>query len=299
MQDKHVTDKKLVIGIIISMFLWGLSWPAGKVLTNYCTVINFTVYRYLVVVASMFILLLVMRVRFGVKRAGIPALLGSGILLAVYSYFFFLGLKNGAPGAGGVLVTTLNPIMAYTIGIVLSRKLPSRNEALGLLLGLIAGCILLKLWDNASALLDSGNLYFLMAAFTWSVMSKITAKGAKYGSSLGFSLWQYVVTLLCLLPFMNVPELKEAIHIKDPLFWFNLFFTSAIVTTLATTVYFYATTRLGAEKASSFIFLVPLAAAASSWLLLGEQIRIHTAIGGLVGMTAVYMINRRRAVVND
>jgi drug/metabolite transporter (DMT)-like permease len=218
----------------------------------------------------------------------------SGLLLAIYSYFFFMGLKNGAPGAGGVLVTTMNPIMAYTLGIFLNKRLPSRNEAIGLTLGVIAGVILLKLWGSMDALLDSGNLYFLLAAFTWSVMSKFTSKGGKYGTSLSFSLWQYVITLMCFLPFTNMPELQATLQTADIKFWGNLFFSSAIVTSGATTVYFYTTTKLGAEKASSFIFLVPMAAAISSWALLGEQLKLHTLAGGLLGIAAVYIMNMRR-----
>jgi drug/metabolite transporter (DMT)-like permease len=221
------------------------------------------------------------------------------VLLCIYSYFYVKGLQTGAPGAGGVLVTTLNPIVAYIIGIFMGRHLPSRNESIGLLLGLAAGVTLLRLWDNAHAIFESGNIYFLLCAITWAIMSKFTSKGAHYGSSLAFSFWQYIVTLLCFLPMMDVHEFAHAIHIKDSLFWGNLLFSSAIVTTLATTVFFYTTTRLGAEKASSFIFLVPLAAAVSSWLFIGERILPHTAIGGLMGMAAVYMINKKRHVVKE
>jgi len=294
MKERQVTDKLLVSGVVFSMFLWGLSWPSGKVLSNYCTVINFSVYRYIVVLITMVILLLSFGVNFAVKRAGISAVLISGVLLASYSYFFFRGIKAGSAGAGGVLVTIMNPLMAYTLGMVLDRRLPSRNEAIGLVLGIIAGCTLLKLWDSSAALLDSGNIFFLLAAFTWAVMSKFTAKGARYGSSLSFSLWQYLITLICMLPFMDVQEMRAAMHIKDITFWANLFFNSAVVTAGATTMYFYTTTRLGAEKASSFIFLVPLCAAVSSWVLLGEQIHLHTAIGGVLGITAVYIMNKRK-----
>jgi drug/metabolite transporter (DMT)-like permease len=142
-------------------------------------------------------------------------------------------------------VTTLNPIMAYAVGIMLSCRLPSRNEAIGLILGIIAGSFLLKLWDNGNTIFESGNLYFLLAAFTWSVMSKITSKATQYGSSLGFSLWQYLITLIILLPLLDVHEFNAALQITDPYFWWNLFFSSAIVTALATTMYFYATTRFG------------------------------------------------------
>lgn len=299
MRRKQVSEKFLVGGMVASMCLWGVSWPSGKVLSGYCSVINFTVYRYTVVVLTMLVLLPLAGVSFRIKKKGAPAFLISGVLLAAYSYFFFKGLKAGTAGAGGVLVTTLNPIIAYLTGIGVKKRLPSENESFGLLLGLIAGCVLLKIWSSSSSLLESGNLYFLMAAFIWSVMSMFTALGAKYGSSIGFSLWQYLVTLLCFLPFTDFAEMRAAVHISDPLFWLNLFFGSAVVTSLATTVFFYTTTRLGAARASSFIFLVPFGAAVSSWFLLGEKILPHTAIGGLLGMVAVYLINKKRKVPRD
>jgi drug/metabolite transporter (DMT)-like permease len=110
---------------------------------------------------------------------------------------------------------------------------------------------------------------------------------------MSFSLWQYLITLLCLLPAFSFVEFKTILFIRDQTFWLNLLFSSAIVTTLATTLYFYATTKLGAEKASSYIFLVPFAAALSSWLFLDETIHAHTITGGLIGIAAVYMINKK------
>lgn len=293
MKQKHASNQYLTGAMVLSMFLWGLSWPSGKVLTRYCSAVNFTVYRYLFVVLTMLLLIPLLGFNFRLRKKALPSILASGILLAVYSYLFFLGIKNGHAGAGGVLVTTLNPIMAYAIGFGLKRTLPSRQESLGLLLGLIAGIILLKIWDN-HAMLDGGNLYFLLASITWAAMSKFTANGALHGSSVTFSLWQYTVTLLCLLPFVNFAELQAAKHIHDSLFWLNLLFGSVIVTAMATTVYFYTTTRLGAERASSFIFLVPFAAELSAWAFLGEKILLHTVIGGLLGIAAVYTINKKK-----
>ena len=297
MQQKHSSDKILLGSIVISMFLWGLSWPSGKILTRYCGPVNFAVYRYVLVVATLLLILLAIKTRIKVKKEGIPYIIASGVLLAVYSVLFFLGLKKGSPGAGGVLVTTLNPLMAYAIGIIIKRRLPSKNDSIGLVLGAIAGCVLLRVWSNPGTILDSGNLYFLLAATTWAIMSAFTAKGGKYGSSMSFSLWQYLVTLLCLLPLTDWKEMNAATHITDSVFWLNLVFSSCIVTAGATTVYFYATTKVGAEKASSYIFMVPLAAALSSWLFLGEHILIHTIIGGILGMCAVYVINKKKHVV--
>ena len=287
------THPWLTGGMIFSMCLWGLSWPSSKVLTHYCTPLNLTAYRYILVVTSLAPALFFTKGRFTIKISGTPFVLSSGILLALYSFFTFKGLHSGTAGAGGILVTILNPVFAYSIGILLNRRGPSRNEAIGLLLGLFAGIILLNAWENYHLIMASGNLYFLLAAFTWAVMSKITSKGAKFGTSMAFSFWQYVVCLVCVLFMTDYHEFHEVFQIREPLLWFNLFFSSIIVTTMATTVFFYTTTKLGAERASTFLFLVPFAAAVSAWLFLGEHILAHTMVGGAIGVLAVYFINKK------
>lgn len=295
MESSKNPQRFLISGIIVSMFLWGLSWPSAKVLASYCSANNFVAYRYLFVLLSFVPLLFLLRQPVIINIKGIFAVLASALLLALYSYLFYLGVSKGQAGAGGVLVTTLNPIMAYAIGAAMARRWPGPKEAIGLLCGLLAGFVLLQAWQSPGKIFDSGNVYFLLAAFSWALMSVFTSRARKYGSSFGFSFWQYLVTLLCFVPFINTGELAAAVHIGDKWFWINLIFSSAIVTSLATSLYFYATTQLGPEKASSFIFLVPFSAAMSSWLFLGEEIKTHTIVGGLIGIAAVYFINFRRS----
>lgn len=277
------------------MFMWGLSWPSGKVAAAYGDPVTIVLLRYIIVFLSFLPIFFFMKAPLPISRKGIPALLAASVLLSIYTYLFFYGLKNGLAGAGGVLVTTMNPIMAYGIGLLLNRKKPSRNEAIGLLLGLLAGATLLNIWGNLDELFASGNLYFLMAAFIWAVMSRITSKASNYGSSMSFSLWMYLATVLIMLPLVDYTSLQETLVRADSYFWWNILFSGIFATTLATSYYFYATTTLGPEKASSFIFLVPVSAAVSSWLFLGEALLLHTIIGGVLGIAAVYMINRKRA----
>ena len=275
------------------MVFWGLSWPSAKILTAYSNPVNLTIYRYAVVFITLLPILFFLKIPLKIKRKGIPFVVISALLLAVYSYFMFQGLSKGFAGAGGVLVTTLNPIFAYSLSLIIQRKRPSKNEAIGLFLGLLAGCVLLKIWGNLDSIFLSGNLYFLASALLWSIMSRFTAKSNDYGSPFSFSLWMYFLTFLVLLPFINLIDLKQNLHETEFTFWGNVLFGGAIVTSIATTIYFYATSKLGSEKASSFIFLVPFSAAVSSWLLLGEKLEIHTIIGGLLGISAVYMIQRK------
>lgn len=279
--------------LILSMITWGISWPANKVLTSFGTPANLGVFRYGFVILSLFLLLIPLRTKLVISKKGIPFLVISGVLMATYNYTFLAGLKNGSPGAGGILVTTLNPVMAYGLGMLIDWKKPARNEFIGLLVGIIAGLTLLKIWGNEAIFAKPGNLYFLLSALIWATMSKFTSKSAEYGSPFAFTWWMYFVTLICIIPFCNVTEIGKLVHSTDIHFWGNILFSSVITVTLATTTYFFATSKIGAEKASSFIFIVPFSAAIFSFAILGENLEIHTIAGGLLGIAAVYMINRK------
>ena len=81
----------------------------------------------------------------------------------------------------------------------------------------------------------------------------------------------------------------------DMIFWTNFLMVSIGSMTIATTIYFLGTTQLGSEKASAFIFTVPVSAMGFSIIFLGEKLELFTVIGGIFAITAVYLINRNPA----
>jgi drug/metabolite transporter (DMT)-like permease len=61
----------------------------------------------------------------------------------------------------------------------------------------------------------------------------------------------------------------------------------------ANTMYFFASSKIGAVKASSFIFVVPLTAIIFSVIILKEEVLYTTITGGSLSVVAVYLINRK------
>ncbi len=293
MQEDKQKDSFLLIGMVLSMFTWGLSWPSGKILSSYGSAPNIAFCRFFVTFLGLLPILLLAREKMQLKKEGLPSLFLAGASMSLYSFLFFQGLRFGLPGAGGVLVTTLNPIIAYLIGLTLAKRWPSHNEAMGLSFGFVAGCILLKIWGKVDIIFSAGNLYFLAASFTWAILSKFTAKASRFGSPMSFSLWMYLICTVCMFALTDKDALFTMLAHADSRFWWNLLFSGTITTSLATTFYFYATSKIGAERASSFIFLVPASAAFSSWIFIGEHIEWNTILGGTLGAIAVFMINRK------
>lgn len=293
--EENVTRNKkyFLWGMILSMFCWGLSWTSGKVISHYADAGIIGFYRFALTTLSILLVLWIGKINVWIKRQGFLNLFIASSLIATYSFLFFQGLMLGKAGAGAVLVTILNPVISYIIMLSIKRRLPNIKETLGLTLGVIAGIILLSLWKSWDAVFHAGNSYFLLAALTWAVLSVFTSKASQYGSPIAFSFWMYGIGGVLMFLFIDQ---RAAIHLfsqTDAVFWGNMFFSATITTALATTFFFVATTKIGPSRASSFIFMVPFSATLGSWLLLSEIPTWNTIVGGVIGICAVWILNKK------
>lgn len=290
-KNKHF----LIIGISVSMLIWGMSWPSAKVLSHYGKPLEIAFLRFIFTFITLLVILQFLKVKLSIQKTGLPSLLFAAALIAVYSMLFFTGIEKGMPGAGGVLVTTMTPIISYLLALIIKKRKPSTLETVGLTIGFIAGCILLSVWNHADLILQSGNLFFILSTFVWAVLSRVTALSFQHGSPLAFSLWMYLLCILILAFFIDFSSIQRIINSGDTRFWLNMLFNGMLNTGVATTFFFFATSKIGAEKTSSFIYIVPFAAAISSFVAIGEVIQWNTVAGGALGILAVWVINKKSA----
>ncbi|NJB83973.1 DMT family transporter [Wenyingzhuangia aestuarii] len=284
-------ENLLLIAMIISMCTWGTSWTCAKVLGTYTSALNLSFLRFVLVPLTLLPITYFGKIQNTVHKKGWFHVIGASVFILLYTMFFFKGVHTGFAGAGGVLVTTINPIFAYIIGLFISKILPKKQEYIGLVIGFIAGMTLLKVWDNGHEILNTGNIYFLLAAFVWAVMSKISSHANKFGNAIGFSFWTHIVAAVGLSFFVNFKELVQLFSTADAKFWGNILYFGIVNSALATTVFLYVTAKIGAEKASTYIFIVPSTAVLTSWLFIGESILWNTVVGGALGILAVFIIN--------
>jgi len=274
------------------MTIWGLSWTNAKILSDYCPSSVLAFWRFFFSSITMIPVLWLTGNNFRVTRQGMKYILTGAVFISLYNIFFFMGTNIGSASVGGIIVPTFNPIITFIISVLLMKQVVYRMDIIGLILGFTGGVIVLQAWTlSLEQIISNGNLFFICASVSWGIMSIISGRSHAHVSTLSFSFWVYTIsTLIYLCATWNKDILL--IFTYDWIFWVNMFFLSAGAMVFGTTVYFFGTTRLGPEKASAFIFMVPVTALFFSVLLIGERLEITTMIGGIITMIAVYLINK-------
>jgi len=285
----------LYILMILAMATWGLSWTNAKVLSDYGPSSVVAFWRFFFSSITMIPVLWLTGNDFRVTRQGMKYIFPGAVFISLYNIFFFVGTDRGSASVGGIIVPTFNPIITFIISVLLLKQVFYRKDIMGLVLGFTGGVIVLQAWTlSLEQMIANGNLFFICASISWGIMSIISGRSHGHVSTLSFSFWVYTISALI---YLGVTWNKDILLIftYDWIFWVNMFFLSAGAMVFGTTVYFLGTTRLGPEKASSFIFMVPVTALLFSVLLIGERLEVTTMIGGIMTMTAVYLINKSHA----
>jgi drug/metabolite transporter (DMT)-like permease len=286
MQERHFTYLML-----FAMLLWGGGWTALKILTYNLPMDVIVFWRFFLMTLSFIPILYFFRTPFQFQWQSIKYILGSSVLNISFMISSFMGIKYGYAGAGSVIITTFTPIMTFLLVAILFRNRLQTRQYFGLLLGLIGGYILLQLNDFA-LFLNSSNLYFLLCALIWAGVTLLSQHSQKHIHPLHYS---FAISLIatCVSFLYAKDSALGAVFQQNSQFWIALIYLAVFGQAVATTIFFIASGKLGSEKTSSFMFLVPLFALFSAWLILNEPIEPHIIIGGLIAMLAVYFINKK------
>ena len=282
----------LYILMILAMATWGLSWTNAKVLSDYGPSSVVAFWRFFFSSIAMIPVLWLTGNDFRVTRQGMKYIFPGAVFISLYNIFFFVGTDRGSASMGGIIVPTFNPVITFIISVLLMKQVVYRKDIIGLLLGFAGGMIVLQVWTfSVEQMISNGNLFFICASVSWGIMSIISGRSHAHVSTLSFSFWVYTISTLI---YLGATWNKDILLIftYDWIFWVNMFFLSTGAMVFGTTVYFFGTTKLGPEKASAFIFTVPVTALFFSVLLIGERLEVTTMIGGIMTMTAVYLINK-------
>lgn len=277
--------------MILAMFFWGSGWSALKILTTELPMDVVVFWRFFFMSLSLIPILIYFKRALIINKNSMKYVLSSSVLNVSFMFSSFYGMKYGLAGAGSVVITTFSPIMTFLLVAVLFRNRLHDRQYFGLLLGLVGGYILLQL-DNFEVFLDSANLYYLLCALIWAGVTVLSQHSQKYIHPIHYSFFISLIATVFMFFYSYDADLLVVFD-QDAKFWFSMIYLAVFGQTIATTIFFLASGKLGSEKTSSYMFLVPVFALVSASVLLDEPMQLHVIIGGMISMLAVYFINKK------
>ena len=275
----------------LAMLGWGISWVNIKVLGNYINYDELVFYRYSMTTIAMLPILYFMKLSFKISLRNLILSFIASLVLVIYTVFFYLGTKYGTSGVGGALVTTTIPIITFILLVIFFKKEIFIKDLFALGLGAVGVFTILNIWQlSKEDIFTLANLFFILCAFTWAVITVINTM-TKDIHPMIFSFYIYLFAIIISYIFGdftsgNILELNST-------FWYNIIFISVISTTFSTSVYFIGIQHIGTSATSSFLFLVPFFAIVSSYIFLDEPIFLTTVLGTILTIVAIYMINKK------
>ena len=286
-----MTNRLFHILMVFAMIFWGASWISTKVLINYVNEYELVFLRMGICFISMFPLICFFKLSFKFDLKSFIFILIASVILTLYSIVMFLGVQHGTASFGGALVTTLIPIITFILIALLNKKSISLKHSFALILGAFGVLNMLNIWEfNIDEMFAKDNIYFLLAAFLWSILTIITSKATKINAFV-FTFYTYIVSSFTLFIFFIDGNIFYKVVNFDFIFWFNMFVITILSTTFATSIYFIGASKLGAKEVSSYIFLVPASALSIGSIFLGEKITFNVIVGTIFTIIAIYILN--------
>ena len=273
------------------MLLWGGGWSALKILTYELPMDVIVFWRFFIMSLAFVPLLYFFKIPFVFHKHSLKYVAGGSLLNIAFMVFAFFGIKYGFAGAGSVIITTFSPVMTFVLVAIIFRKKIKPMEYFGLFLGLIGAYVLLEL-NDLSLFLNSSNIYFLLCAIVWAGVTLLAQHSQKYIHPIYYSFLIALVATFATFIYAYDSNLL-AVFTQGTSFWIAMIYLGVLGQTVATTIFFVASGKLGSQKSSSFMFLVPVFALFSAWLILDEPMQVHIIVGGVVSLLAVYFINKR------
>ncbi|HVR50127.1 MAG TPA: DMT family transporter [Pseudorhodoferax sp.] len=300
MKHPHLSTHAGLLGMAA---LWGASWPWGRVVAQSMPPLAAAALRFVIASA---VLLLWLHGRHGLRTlralqarqwAGLAAAAAVGVL--GYATFFMLGLRS-VPASKAAMVVALNPAATLLLAGWLFREPLNWRMGIGMAMAVGGALLAIRSGTPASAVgsaFGPGEWLVLGCAACW-VAYTLVGRAVLAGvdaltTAATTALLGAAMLLLASLALEGVAA-WHAIAQAPPSAWASLGALALGSTALAYAWYFHGIQRLGAGAAGAYLALVPVFGMLFSGLWLGEELGPALALGALVAVAGMALMQAAR-----
>jgi len=203
------------------------------------------------------------------------------------------GVKYISAGLGSIIGATF-PLWIVIVNLFAPNAKVQWKGILGFIIGFAGICIIFyeHLRDFSNPDFRFGILLAFTGTTAWAFGTLYTKKKAESFNpyfSLGLQMCVSGSGLLTIAGFTGATIPVTAIPWQS---WLALSYLVIFGSVFSFIAYMYALQNLKTEQASIYAYINPIVAVLIGWLIFDENLTVYIAIGGLITLVGVYLINK-------
>jgi drug/metabolite transporter (DMT)-like permease len=292
---KKGTRAKAIFALICVCFFWGTTWIASKQGVQYIPdALQLTGIRQFIggIIYVGFFLYKGSALPKGKEWR--PILVLSFLNFIMSNGLSTLALQYKISAGLGSIMGAIFPLWLVVIGLFSAKGKMPIKAIIGLLLGFGGVCIIFS--DHLNEFLDPefrwGILLSVIATWTWAIATLYTKKQAlQFNPYFSLGL-QMIISAVTLYSFSMATGRAISITVIPWQSWLAIGYLVLFGSLIAFVCYLYALQNLPTEQASIYAYINPIVAVVLGAILFDESLTIYLAIGGLVTLLGVYLVNK-------
>ncbi|MBC7948568.1 MAG: EamA family transporter [Chitinophagaceae bacterium] len=203
------------------------------------------------------------------------------------------GLKYISSGLGSIM-GAIFPLWLVIIGLFTAKNRMPAKAIIGLVLGFGGVCIIFyeHFHSFADPAFQKGIILSIIATWSWAFGTLYTKKNAASFNpyfSLGLQMVISSMALFLGSIFTGIATPLVSIPWQS---WASIGYLVIFGSVISFISYLYALQRLPTEQVSVYAYINPMVAVLLGWMIFSEELTVFIAVGGLVALFGVFMVNK-------
>jgi drug/metabolite transporter (DMT)-like permease len=271
------------IKLVIVAAIWGVGWPAGRVIALEIAPFAASWLRYVMAVVFFLVYLRLSDKWMIPTRGEWKRIAWIGFFsTCLYQAFFMTGMKYTAAGDASLMIT-FNPFFTALLAIIFLKEAMHWRLGVGISLGISGVAVLFFYSPNVDIpFLERalGDVLIAGAAFAWAcntiqmkkAMTEPATDSERCLSPLQLTVWSSVAGLFMLTPVMVVETWAVGVPSPSMNGWIAIIFLAVFSTVISYVWFADGILTIGAGKSALYVYLVPIFGILSGYILLDEKL---------------------------
>ena len=292
---KKGTRVKAIFALIVVCLVWGTTWLASKQGVQYIPdALQLAGIRQLLGGTCYVSFFLYKGFPLPKGKEWIPIIVLSFLNFMISNGLSTLALQYKISAGLGAIIGAIFPLWLVVIGFFASKTKMPAMAITGLVIGFGGVCIIF--YDHLDEFLDPqfrwGILLSVIATWTWAFATLYTKRQAvHFNPYFGLGL-QMIISGLVLYSFSSATGNAVPLAAIAWQSWAAIAYLVIFGSVLGFICYLYALQNLPTEQASIYAYINPIVAVVLGSILFDEKLTVYLAIGGLVTLLGVYLVNK-------